>query len=322
MKIVLFIYLTVFASERPVIPEPGIDLKATNGKDFELFLSERRLNVDCLESLSVSEKNYKEALSKLNTALNEKIDFQIIDSLESEFNEKKKEYLKFIKECGHCVSREIENRVIITPLSSENWYISDGSCLDKNTDEAMMRAYLVRKDSLLRVSKYAVTTGGFSNILYFTLVNNDSGEKITNVEEITFSPYYAYIGVKGPFLFNIYTAATYYFKAEWKEWEKDNIKHFIVRFNTTKKPKYFIEPEIFQPFLSGKKMPVRHMELNLVQGSWYLNSKGYMRYYTAADFGFTFKVNEALGKFMKNIAHMTLLETLVQMSERGNSENY
>ena len=88
---------------------------------------------------------------------------------------------------------------------------------------------------------------------------------------------------------------------------------FQLNFNATKAPKDFKVPEVYITMASGKKKTARQMKLASVMGSWYVDKKGYARYFTAADF----PVDVA---FAANLARKILLNTLVQFAERISPE--
>lgn len=298
-------------NERPKIPEAGRDLVLANGKTIEEFFASRKTATECRQRIVELRSAVGQAKQHLAELVSKGAPAEEINMAEETQRKKRKLYVKAVGECGDCATRKIEHRIVEIDGRKGNWYIADGSCLiDSDSASKAARAYLDRRDSLLLVSKYATHTGGLSNILSFQLVDPETGEIITGRERIQVSPYYSFIAVRGPHLFGYYTAAAYYQKAYFSETEKAGIGQFSLKYEAEPLPSGFRPPDIFEHFASGEKQPVKHVVLSDAQGSWYLDSGGYLRYHTAADFGLTLK-------FMEDLAQEILLETLVEMSERG-----
>ena len=197
--------------------------------------------------------------------------------------------LKWMARCGECAVRPQGEPIVIKKVThTEVWYVSDGSCqLDTG------KSFEKLSQSLLDMRQYPKKTGGFHALLEF--IGYDGTTK-KPIEIATESPFEAFVAISGPVFLGIPTAASYYIKNEFKKDEN----YFHLKFSATPPPPGYTYPTLSVP----------QMRLSRVLGSWYVDRDGYIRYFTAADFGLKMQ-------YAADLASEIILDTLVQLTERA-----
>ncbi len=300
--------------DRPTIPASGEDLKLTQGVPTKKFFADRLADKQCQAELQTVQTQYQYNKKALNDLINQKSSPESIDRAEEKMNESRNLLLGKTRKCGSCANQDLEKKVVTTH-KKEYWYLTDGSCyLGQNKDEATLnRIYEKAVSRLKNIKKYPSKSGGFKALLEFNEIDMNSGDLLPPVEKIDYTPFYAFIGVRGPMAFGFPVGFWYIFKNDLIEKEQGNLKEFSIRFESVQKPANFPTPELNIQSASGKLFPTIQRELTLVQGMWYVNNQGYFRYYTGADFG----INIPFGI---DFALNTLLETLLTLTEDSVSE--
>ena len=295
------------ADVRPTLPALGEDRALTGDKPAADFFAIRRQNATCRADLDRARILFSKARVELMELVAAAPGTALIDSAEKRSEIARRRLLKKTEECGECATREVEMRSVQTAGRKENWYISDGSCQLEGVDT--VAAYHRMVDSLLHLRQYPQRYGGFADLLEFVGVDENSGEILPQLDKAEASPFFTFVAIRGPNL-GILTAFSYYIKNEFEEKSSGEKRQFVFSFHGTKPPREFRTPLVYQVTASGKKIPAQQIKLPQVMGLWYLNSDGYIRYHTSADFGVSLK-------FAKELARDILLDTIVQLSERG-----
>lgn len=165
------------------------------------------------------------------------------------------------------------------------WYASDGSCRLKGGAAAVARAAERIADSLRHARRYR----DFPDLLDFAPIGDD-GELRRDEDDVAKLP--VFIAVKGPEFAGIASAATYVVKntvsTRNETIDGNEVRAWIVRFSETRAPRLFRIPDlpgITVPALQIQKIPA-------VDGFWYVNTRGIVRYRTQADFGPAMKLVE------------------------------
>lgn len=299
---------SVLAAERPKIPEPGVDLKLTQGIPVEQFFSSRLQNAQCQNELKSAESSYQADKKALKDLVNQHASGTQIDSAEQKMVESRKALLAKTQACGPCATQNLEKKIVVTN-KKEYWYLTDGSCHLGNLDAKDLNIYFENAVNRLKnITKYPSKSGGFRALLEFNEIDMETGELLPPVEKVDHSPFFAFIGVRGPVALGIPVGFWYIFKNDLIEKEQGDLKEFSIRFESVKKPANFPTPSLKITTASGKQQNTAQRELTLVQGMWYVNNKGYFRYYTAADFGMNIP-------FGTEFANETLLDTLLTLKE-------
>lgn len=304
-----------FGASRPQIPEAGPDLKLTQGISPEQFFSNRLKDSQCQNELSVARNEYSANKQALENLIEKHASSDAIDRVEKQLEESRLQLLTKVRQCGECATQDLERRVVTT-TKKEYWYLTDGSCfigndkdqttLNRNFDRAVAR--------LKNIKKYPKKNGGFNAILDFSELDMDTGNFIPPVEKVENNPFYAFIGLKGPVALGIPVGFWYVFKNDIVEKETGDLREFILKFESVKKPANFPTPDLKIQSASGKLSSTMQRELTLVQGMWYVNNRGYVRYYTGADFGVSIP-------FAIDFALNTLLDTLLTLTEDSVSQD-
>lgn len=305
----------LFAGQRPVIPEAGEDLKLTHGLPVEQFFAARTQNTQCQAELKAATEQYQADKKSLNELMLQKGDPNAIDKAEQKADASRKILLAKTKTCGLCATQDLEKK-IVTTNKKEYWYITDGSCyLGQGKDSATLNRYFENAVNRLKnIKKYPRKSGGFQALLEFNEIDMDTGELLPPADKVDHTPFYAFIGVRGPVALGMPIGFWYIFKNDLIDREQGDLKEFFIRFESVKKPANFPTPDLKIQTASGKQSSTIQRELTLVHGMWYLNNRGYYRYYTGADFG----INIPFGT---DFALDTLMDTLLTLSEDSTAEN-
>jgi hypothetical protein len=305
----------VFATSRPVIPEPGEDLKLTQGIPVDQFFAARTQNTQCQTELKAANEQYHADKKALNVLLEKKGDANAIDRAEQTADASRKILLAKTQICGVCATQDLEKKSVTTN-KKEYWYLTDGSCyIGQGKDSATLNRYFENATNRLKnMKKYPGKSGGFRALLEFNEIDMDTGELLPPVDKVDHTPFYAFIGVRGPVALGMPVGFWYIFKNDLVDREQGDLKEFFIRFESVKKPANFPSPDLKIQTASGKQSSTIQRELTLVQGMWYLNNRGYYRYYTGADFG----INIPFGT---DFALNTLMDTLLTLTEDSVAEN-
>jgi hypothetical protein len=320
---------------RPAVPindgmALGVDARLASGKPREFYESRAKANPDCVKDLDKAKEDFREVakqIKELKAKRSGLKDAEVdainkdIDRLGADLGKKRSVVLKWMDKCGECSVQEVTGVKVASVSRTENWYVSDGSCQIPSKDPAVLKAAFKKiSESLQHAKRYPHYSeeGGFTNILDFQIAKVETkGKDITKisfdpkVDLFTGAQNFLGIWVRGIPGFNF----RYFISAEQKLSPSEDAFH--LKFETV--PSELIKlkevpfPEISDYTASGKATPVKASSLKNVIGAWYLNSDGYLRYYTAAEFLFMFDK-------LKDIARSTLLDTLWELSERGEWE--
>ncbi|NBX68338.1 MAG: hypothetical protein EBR01_05165 [Proteobacteria bacterium] len=299
--------------ERPSIPSAGEDMKLTKGVSAQQFFAARLEDKQCQEQLQIVRAQFESDKKALNDLVLQKADATIIDHAESKMVESRKDLLMKTRQCGLCTTQDLDKKVVTTN-KKEYWYLTDGSCylgINKSQSE-LDQLYERAVRRLKNIKKYPSKNGGFRALLEFNEIDMDSGELLPPTDQVEHSPFYAFIGVRGPVALGLPVGFWYVFKNDLIEKQTGDLKEFIIRFESVKKPANFPTPDLKIQSASGQLHSTIQKELTLVQGMWYVNNQGYFRYYTGADFG----VNIPFGI---DFALNTLLDTLLTLTEDSTS---
>ncbi|MBM4304060.1 MAG: hypothetical protein FJ112_07000 [Deltaproteobacteria bacterium] len=306
---------TLLAVPRPTIPNPGEDLKLTQGRPVAEFFAKRLENSQCQKELNREREGYLADRTHLENLVKQSGNAAAIDQAEETADKSRLALLQKIKECGPCATQDLDRKVVTTN-KKEYWYLTDGSCyLGADQSQSTLDRYFDRAVARLKnITKYPGKRGGFKALLEFNEIDMQTGELLSPVDKIEKNPFYAFIGVRGPVALGIPVGFWYIFKNDVIERQQGDLKEFIIRFETVKKPANFPTPDLRIQSASGKLSSTMQRELTLAQGMWYVNNRGYMRYYTGADFGISLP-------FGIDFALNTLLDTLLTLMEDSVSQD-
>lgn len=306
LVLALGLCLPTLATERPSLPGPAIDTELLGGKTPREFFTQRMQGCRDLET---TENTYREERAKLQTLKDSNAAANDLKFQQERAETALKAWIGRVKDCGPCHIRPIKRVVVTSAGKTENWFVSDGSCfLPSLTRDEAARAFEVRAKSLEQLSQYKYSSGGFRQVVEFFAVDPVSGRPET--QATIPSPYEAFIAVRGPTLFGVRTAAGYYFGGGYRKWSDSDGAHYHSFFTAKRPPRGFRQPRIRETDITGNPHRVRLIQLSDAQGQWYLTEDGYLRYYTAADFGLSLK-------FLSDMAEATLFETLLDLTQRG-----
>lgn len=341
--------LSAAPAERPKIPLTGtgnalgidqrlkIDKDGKGPADPRAYYELRSRDAACMADLAKAKTEYSKQLKAIRTLkdsrpaagsgapepveINNKIDL-----LGKQLAAQRSTLLNAMNRCGECSVEAVIPHVIKTAAKTEVWYESDGSCQIPSKDKDVLKKAFQRiSDSLTHAKRYPHhAEGGFGSILDFQIAQvNTTPEGATSVkfddklDAFTGLPTYLAIWVRGPKLLPGATPAFQYFiRSENKAYGTTDLNEFELKFETVSDPKIknkVIFPTIQDRSTSGRPLPAKQQTLPNVIGAWYLNSDGYLRYYTAAEFPFKFPG-------LEEIARYTLLDTLAELSDRGDWE--
>ena len=313
------------ADSRPTLPAPQPSLNWMKNKSAREFFSERSKSQDCQVSLLEKKQGYQEARQQLKELLTQR-DLDAIDKQEIVMRRARDSYLEEMRQCGDCAIGEMKSKAFVSPEGSATWYLSGGHCqipIPQEKPQELKKAYERVTDFLTHLKRYPKENSrqgadtplqlsqGFYYMLDFVAVDPDSGSLLKDWDEVKDSPFFAFLAVKGIEIFGQKTAVTYYIKNTIESSEEDS--YFHLTFKGERPPENFQRPELSWIPASRRKQAVMPMRIPSVIGSWYVNQDGYLRYYTAANFGVSVK-------FAEGLAQSILLDTLATLLERGMGE--
>lgn len=307
-----FLFLLLFpllaiADERPVIPQPGEDLTLTGGKSAKEFFEARKQNTECRKKWEAAFLEHRKAQTELYKMVAEKSPAKIADKKEAEVQKIRTRLLDLTDICGPCATQDVGKSTVVTPVQTEYWYISDGSCYLPTAADSL-ESFNKVINFVTNTRTYARQRGGFDSVLEFVPIDKTTGAVLPHDEHVVIgSVLNAYIAVRGKYGM----AFNYTFENIGEVREKNGKKEFILRFNGFERPENFVM-DVFDTTLSGTKHSLFfNKNITRVLGMWYFNTDGYYRYYTAADFESSiFSLGDATAK-------RTLLDSVLSLAERG-----
>jgi hypothetical protein len=292
VMISLILSVSVLAADepcpRPQLPGAGEDTALMGGASARDFFAARAAKTDCRTRLKAAKEEW--------TAT------QALDA--------KERWLTLVEECGECVTRPVDKCVIPTASRTEVWYTTDGSCqVDADTASALKEGFRKSRDTLHDVPLYSRKTGGFEHLLEFLPVDMATAEWQPDVKRMESFPFYSFVALRGVELFGSLLAYTQVFEVTWEDTQFQGQPMAIVRLNGVKAPRGFTAPQVYDLLPDGKKIIAAQMRVPKVIAAWYLHEGGYVRYYTAGDFGISLKYAEKAGRRM-------LQETVLEFVNR------
>lgn len=313
MKKVIFalvLGLVAMADERPVLPTPGVDMVLTQGKSAREFFVARAQMTACRAQLKSAEADYLAEKKKLNDFIASGKTADTIDTQEAAMVKARGVHLTKVFECGDCAAQEVEQRKVVTAARTEIWYIADGSCQLPSTEPEKVAKFLEKLgNELLLIKHYSKRFGGFYHILELLSLEVATGKHQPEKEKLDKSPAWSWISVRGPEIFGQQTGFSYLFEANFHL----NEKEFVLSGASPRRPLGFQVPAVKDVLASGKVVDVRQLQLPSVLALWYVSNDGYLRYYSAADFGISTKFIEEQGKVI-------MLDTVTSLFERRTLE--
>ncbi len=328
-------------TKRPTVPlttdgkSLGVDVRLGMGKPRDFFEARSR-DAACMADLARAKADYKAFQKQIrdlkakrpvagpSTPEPKDLNDQI-DALGVEQRKQRSKLLAIMEKCGECAVQSVVPLKITTAAKTETWYESDGSCQFPVKDQSVLdTAFKKISDSLTHAKRYPhFSEGGFNSILEFQVANVTKDATTNAITSVAFdktidafpSPQtYLAIWVRGPQIFGTTFAFQYFIASEYKHYSVGSQKEFELKFETVATKEKVKFPDIQDFFPSGRPRPkLKQTELPNVVGAWYLNSDGYVRYYTAAQFEIQIKAAE-------QAARATLLDTLADLSDRGDWE--
>lgn len=307
----LVVSLSVLAAESPQIPSPEVDLNLTGGKPANEFFQARLSNQACASQLTELRKKYREEKNKFLALDKVKTPAAQLDSQERTVSNARDAVLAKLEECGECATRPVEHRTVYAPSGTQRWYIADGSCYlpALGLSQSQLRAVYDKASSrMLNNGRYTKMDNGIPSILKFDRIDKSTG-KVLPAGPIEDSNFSIFLSVKGPSFAGLVSAFSYFIENNVEKKSENGLEETIIRFNQAKLPEGFAYPDkIYDVTASGQKTAAFVRNIPQVQGLWYLNSEGYFRYYTAADFGISLSLADSF-------ARKALLEALFAVTD-------
>jgi len=293
------------ATTSPVRPElPTVLSDAELGAEH---FSSKMIDGNCVARLEKLESEYLAVRTKLKVFLKQG---STVDAgkMETLMDGIRPELLEKIQQCGPCTAHEVNSiDPIVYESRTEYWMVSDGSCLLNNRDQSRLQAYFEKAAaSLLRLEEYQYRFGGFRNIIAFWEVIQNRDRKVGPIESDSLM---AFVAVKTP-LEGEAMGYVIQNQIEFPVSKKDSMK---ISFKSTQSRFYPIPETLVDQGINGEKQSYQVAPLPAVTGMWYLNNRGYLRYFTAADF----PMRPLIEDLAKTLAKDILLETLVELKHRA-----
>lgn len=313
VALVLFPLATQAVPTAPTIPTTGVDAKLMNNQTPQAFFAARKNQTACRGELTTLKAAYvaeKEGLAKLLGTSG----LDAIDAQGARMEKSRDTWLEKVSECGNCASQPMELRKIASAGRTEYWYIADGSCLvDGPNANGLLASYIAKKDSLLTADAYRHYAGGFPTVLDYHFIDPATGQKQNLAKQTGAAPFFSFIAIRGPVIAGMQASFGYVFKNEVAETQNNGVTEFSHTFQAERVDKFTYPNSVQQHLPSGRQRRAQLLKLSRVQGKFFLNSEGYIRYYTAADLGMDLE-------YAKKLAQNILLTTLESMYERGVGE--
>jgi len=166
-----------------------------------------------------------------------------------------------------------KDRCISTIYKNDKFWHSHGGCLlNSNDAEQKKKAFSKLKTFFLNIDSYKE----FKHLLDFRGIDGEGAAKFGKVES---SPFLAFVAIRAYLVFK------YVIDNHFRERTTDNVTDFILAFEKKNPPEGFEIPRKF----------VDERDLEYVDGSWYVDTEGFIVYRAKADFGsFDFDIAKPL----------------------------
>lgn len=317
--------LGAFAAAIPEIPEPGEDKLLTGGVPMAEFLEKRAsANPHCTSKLPATRFEYDTAVSSLRAKIAAGADRLALLAAERISLARKKELISGVFECGECAVRNVERRVV----GDSVWFVTDGSCGFHG--DGAHESYSTIREFLGGVRNYPQYRGGLSHVLEFVAVDPRDGKILWDVNRVSSSIMDIFVSVRGPDLVGLVTSISYLFRGKFGETVLSDHSEFSIEFHSKRPTPGFRAPRVYYipapGLVSGQiereRIRANQIELKSVKGSWHIDSRGYMRYFTAADFSDVLSGSSAIaGLPGTELAYSVLSETLFDLSQIARGSN-
>ncbi len=303
-------YVSLAADEKahwPAWPNSGEDEVLTGKLSAKEFFQKRQADKPCQTALDKARTADKDAYEAMTKAVANKRPAAEIDGLETDWRAVRDTFLDSLEKCGECATRKVEHTER-TPEGSnqaQTWDLYHGSCWhDGLSAEQLKKGFEAASASLVRPAAYPRATGGFRSILNFNPINATTGKEIAGVKKMDF-PFTAFVALRAFEAFGRVAGYSQLMTATFEEPKGAA----VFKFETTAKPKGFRPPTVVEVTAGGRRKPVTLLPLNGLRGMWFVNDQGYVRYFTASEFGVG-------ASFADELARRTLLETVYEFSRR------
>ncbi len=300
------------ALDKPKIPEPGVDLVLTGGKTSREFFAARMENPECRKTLEEKRVALDAEKQKLKT-LQQEGEASAVEAQEKHTISARSSWIDAVSLCGPCTAQKTEKRVIQGTAAKEVWYISNGSCQVAEKSSSKLKSTFEKlRSSILHAKQYANKHGGFYFILDLIPYDIKTDKPLPEEDEIESSPMRGLISVRGPELLGFLTGFGYYAEQKFETREKDGLEEFFLEGGTIPTPSTIKFPVNVEDVLaSGRTVNVSVSRVaGGVISQWFLNSDGYIRYFTAGDF-------RAELKYIEEQSRNIMLDTVINMAERA-----
>ncbi len=303
---------TLSAAVRPEIPTPDVDKVLTHDLSARVYFNRKSQSPACAAKLTDLKANYRSLKRELLSMKSGGASSEALDAKEKESFTVLEQLTKSLEECGECAQQEI--------VLKDNYTIADGSCQLPTEDKALLEATFEKSaEDMLNVQKYSALRNGFPALLEFVGLDYNTGELLPSLGKLapTMDKFNTYVAVEGPInpLTGSLMGFDYVSENQIITRERNGLKELIILVKGVQFPDGFEAPVVYSVSAGGKKRRPTNVTLTKVQAMWYLNSDGYSRYYTGANFGF-------LGglEYLKKQARKTLINTLYRQVERSLGE--
>lgn len=288
------------AAERPKLPEPGVDTVLTGGKSAREFFAERTKDSPCRRELLDLRAKYREESEKFEKMKKDAATVAALDDQGLNVEKAKRAVVLKNNECGECAARPVARTVINDVGRTEVWYVSDGSCqLPITNPQELSKAYEQLRDAILRVKKYPHYADGLHHILELKAVDTKTGQWLNDKDLLDNDPQGIFVSIRGPQLFGLVTAFSYLCEVKWAESLRGEQKQLVLTGTGVRPPSGFNYPEVYSYQGGGGKTAIpekRQKKASALLKMWYLTQDGYLRYFTAADFGASISFIDQLGQ--------------------------
>ena len=315
----------VLGATIPEIPEPGEDKLLTGVVPMVEFLEKRAsANPRCTSQLPATRLEYDRAVSSLRAKIEAGADRRALLEAERVSLARKKELVSGVFECGECAVRNVDKRVV----GDSVWFVTDGSCSFHG--DGVYESYSAIREFLSGVRNYPQYRGGLSHVLEFVAVDPRNGKILWDVNQLPSSVMDIFVSVRGPDLVGLVTSISYLFRGKFGEAVLGDHSEFSIEFNSKKPTAGFRAPRVYYVPAAGlvsgqferERIRANQIELKSVKGSWHIDSRGYMRYFTAADFGDVLSGSSGIaGLPGTELAYSVLSETLFDLSQIARGGN-
>jgi hypothetical protein len=317
MKFFQAVVLLLFAADfstaddvkPPTYPAPGVDLVLTGGKSAKEFFASRAADADCRAALAEAKAAYEADQAKLDAMTQSREARDALDAQERALEDSRYAYLVKMEECGPCATDDVKSVKIQSSGRTQYWYVLDGSYLIEAANESQ------RKQKVQRLKTFLLTVPAkkkelLRNLIEYRLVDNATGEMLEGVQVIKQSPFYTFTSIGRPVLGSVF-ACDFYSKGV-----LETSNGLVLKSEVVPRPKTFSPPLTDYVSPSGKTYYTRHEPVRSGLGMTYLNSDGYLRMWSATDYG----IDMSAARSMMRRAHLDLLAQLDAVLEREGSK--